>query len=107
MRSPWWVVGVLWALSAVALAAKKPAAAEAEAGIQVAGTILVGPEGKPLQYELQGAAGLPAEVRRYLDFHIPRAYLYFAMGFSILVETLNMLARRKQARKKRPPAVDA
>lgn len=72
MRSPWWVVGVLWALSALALGAKKPAAAEAEAGIQVAGTILVGPEGKPLQYELQGAAGLPAEVRRYLDFHIPR-----------------------------------
>lgn len=72
MRSPWWMVGVLWALSAVALAGKKPAATEAEAGIQVAGTILVGPEGKPLEYKLQGAAGLPAEVRRYLDFHIPR-----------------------------------
>lgn len=42
-----------------------------------------------------------------LDFHIPRAYLYFAMGFSILVETLNLLARRKQARKKSLPAPDA
>ena len=38
-----------------------------------------------------------------LDFHIPRAYLYFAMGFSILVESLNMVARRRQGRRKSPP----
>jgi predicted tellurium resistance membrane protein TerC len=36
-------------------------------------------------------------------FHIPRGYLYFAIAFSILVETLNLVAaaRRKKAR---PPA---
>src|SRR5690606_41339741 len=74
MRSPWWLVCVLWAVSAVALGARKPAPgqAEAEAGIHVAGTIVVGPEGKPLEYELTGANRLPAEVRRLLDFHIPR-----------------------------------
>ena len=38
-----------------------------------------------------------------LDFHIPRAYLYFAMGFSILVESLNLVARRRQSRRKSPP----
>jgi len=33
-------------------------------------------------------------------FHIPRGYLYFAIAFSILIETLNLLAaaRRKRAR---------
>jgi predicted tellurium resistance membrane protein TerC len=34
-----------------------------------------------------------------LEFHIPRAYLYFAMAFSAGVEGLNMLARRRQGRK--------
>lgn len=33
-------------------------------------------------------------------FHIPKGYLYFAMAFSVLVEVLNLLVRRK---KKRPP----
>jgi predicted tellurium resistance membrane protein TerC len=32
-------------------------------------------------------------------FHIPRGFLYFAMAFSGLVEVLNMLARRRQAKK--------
>ena len=32
-------------------------------------------------------------------FHVPKAYIYAAMSFSALVETLNMLARR--ARRKR------
>lgn len=74
MRSPWWVVCVLWAASAVALAAREPAnaGAEAEAGIQVDGTIVIGPDGKTREYELKGASVLPAEVRRFLDFHIPR-----------------------------------
>ncbi len=36
-----------------------------------------------------------------LDFHIPRAYLYFAMAFSGGVEGLNLVARRRQARKRR------
>ena len=34
-----------------------------------------------------------------LEFHIPRAYLYFAMAFSGGVEGLNMLARTRRARK--------
>lgn len=33
-----------------------------------------------------------------LDYHIPRAYLYFAMAFSGGVEALNMVSRRKQKR---------
>lgn len=34
-----------------------------------------------------------------LGFHIPRGYIYAAMGFSVIVETINILAGRK--RKKR------
>jgi predicted tellurium resistance membrane protein TerC len=26
--------------------------------------------------------------------HIPKDYIYFAMGFSVLVEAINLLARR-------------
>ncbi len=33
-----------------------------------------------------------------LDFHIPRAYLYFAMAFSAGVEALNMAARGRRRR---------
>jgi predicted tellurium resistance membrane protein TerC len=34
-----------------------------------------------------------------LHFHIPRGYLYFAVGFSIFVESLNLWsARRRRAR---------
>jgi predicted tellurium resistance membrane protein TerC len=33
-------------------------------------------------------------------FHIPRGYLYAAMGFSTLVELLNVLARRNRAKRK-------
>lgn len=29
-----------------------------------------------------------------LHYHIPRGYLYFAIGFSALMETLNLLASR-------------
>lgn len=32
-------------------------------------------------------------------YHIPRGFLYFAMAFSGLVETLNMVARHRQAKK--------
>lgn len=35
-----------------------------------------------------------ALVAEGFDFHIPRGYIYFAMVFSIIVETLNMLLRR-------------
>jgi predicted tellurium resistance membrane protein TerC len=31
-----------------------------------------------------------------LDFHIPKGYIYFAMGFSIFVETLNLMVRRRR-----------
>jgi predicted tellurium resistance membrane protein TerC len=30
-----------------------------------------------------------------MGFHVPKGYIYAAMGFSALVEALNMLARRK------------
>jgi predicted tellurium resistance membrane protein TerC len=33
-----------------------------------------------------------------MGYHVPRGYIYAAMGFSALVEALNMLARRKRAR---------
>ena len=36
-----------------------------------------------------------------LDFHIPKAYLYFAMAFSFMVEVLNMVVRRKNTKKKK------
>ena len=29
-------------------------------------------------------------------FHVPKGYVYTAMGFSAMVEALNMLARRKR-----------
>ena len=35
-----------------------------------------------------------------MGFHVPRGYIYAAMGFSALVEGLNMLARRKRAKAK-------
>ncbi|MBK8159233.1 MAG: TerC family protein [Rhodospirillaceae bacterium] len=35
-----------------------------------------------------------------LHFHIPKAYLYFAIAFSVLVEMLNLWARKKRARVK-------
>lgn len=31
-----------------------------------------------------------------LSFHIPRGYLYFAMGFSLMVEFLNLLRKKRQ-----------
>jgi predicted tellurium resistance membrane protein TerC len=35
--------------------------------------------------------------------HVPKGYIYAAMGFSVLVEALNMLSRRAQQRKKNAP----
>jgi predicted tellurium resistance membrane protein TerC len=32
-----------------------------------------------------------------LDQHIPKAYIYFAMGFSVFVETINIRASRKRS----------
>jgi predicted tellurium resistance membrane protein TerC len=35
-----------------------------------------------------------------MGFHVPKGYIYAAMGFAALVEALNMLARRKRVRQK-------
>lgn len=37
-----------------------------------------------------------ALVAEGMGFHIPKGYLYFAMGFSVLVESLNLAARRRR-----------
>jgi predicted tellurium resistance membrane protein TerC len=37
-----------------------------------------------------------------LHHHIPRGYIYFAMGFSIFVEMLNLKAHSKRKRKPTP-----
>ncbi len=34
-----------------------------------------------------------------LEFHIPRGYIYFAMGFAAIVETMNVWAQRRRMRK--------
>jgi predicted tellurium resistance membrane protein TerC len=36
-----------------------------------------------------------------LDFHIPRAYIYFAMAFAAAVEAVNVVANRKRRRLKK------
>jgi predicted tellurium resistance membrane protein TerC len=33
-----------------------------------------------------------------LGFHIPKGYIYAAMGFSVMVESLNLLAKRRRAK---------
>jgi predicted tellurium resistance membrane protein TerC len=38
-----------------------------------------------------------------LGFHIPRGYVYAAMGFSVSVEALNLLARRNRSQRKGGP----
>lgn len=38
------------------------------------------------------------------EFHIPKAYLYFAMAFSVLVEGLNVTVARRRARRVNPSA---
>ena len=38
-------------------------------------------------------------------FHVPREYLYFAIAFSVLVEVLNLLVRRKATKKNGIPPV--
>jgi predicted tellurium resistance membrane protein TerC len=37
-----------------------------------------------------------------LDFHIPRAYIYFAMAFAACVEAVNVVAHRKRRKKAKP-----
>ncbi|WP_028917184.1 TerC family protein [Pseudoxanthomonas sp. J35] len=38
------------------------------------------------------------------DVHVPKPYIYFAMAFSVLVEVLNLLMRRRAAQKRVPGA---
>ncbi len=33
-----------------------------------------------------------------LDFHIPQGYVYFAMGFSVFVEMLNLRMKKKRGK---------
>ena len=40
------------------------------------------------------------------DVHVPKPYIYFAMAFSVLVEWLNLLMRRRAAAHKVPGAGD-
>lgn len=40
-----------------------------------------------------------ALVAEGMGMHIPKGYLYFAMGFSVMVEALNIAARRRRGRK--------
>ena len=40
-----------------------------------------------------------ALVAEGFDFHFPRGYIYFAMGFAAAVETINVLAGRKRRRR--------
>ncbi|MBS0354015.1 MAG: TerC family protein, partial [Proteobacteria bacterium] len=35
-----------------------------------------------------------------MGFHIPKGYLYFAIAFSVGVETLNILAKKKRMKAK-------
>jgi predicted tellurium resistance membrane protein TerC len=37
-------------------------------------------------------------------FHVPKGYIYVAMGFSVAVEGLNMISRNRRARQARGPA---
>ena len=37
-----------------------------------------------------------------LEVHVPKPYIYFAMGFSVMVEWLNLLMRRRGAQHKHP-----
>lgn len=39
----------------------------------------------------------PALIAEGMGFHIPKGYLYVAMGFSVLVEVLNQIARTRSA----------
>ena len=39
-----------------------------------------------------------------LDAHVPKPYIYFAMGFAVLVEWLNLLMRRRAALHRVPGA---
>jgi predicted tellurium resistance membrane protein TerC len=36
------------------------------------------------------------------EVHVPKPYIYFAMGFSVLVEWLNLLMRRRGAQHQHP-----
>src|SRR5690606_26278746 len=72
MGSPWWLVGVLLGVSAVARAGKARPPAEAEAGVGVEGSIVGGSDGRTVEYEHREPERLPGPVSAYLEHHIPR-----------------------------------
>lgn len=41
-----------------------------------------------------------------LNIHIPRGFIYFAIAFSLAVETLNILVKARNARRGKPPPPD-
>ena len=65
MRSPWWWAVVLWVVAGLALAAEGGGEPQVEAGMLVSGRIVVGPDGKPSEYQpghrgVDGALPQPA-----------------------------------------------
>jgi predicted tellurium resistance membrane protein TerC len=42
-----------------------------------------------------------------MGFHVPKGYIYAAMGFSAFVEFMNMMARRKRVKERAGKAADA
>jgi predicted tellurium resistance membrane protein TerC len=44
-----------------------------------------------------------ALVAEGMEFHVPKGYLYFAMAFSLLVESLNVAVSRRKRRRAQPP----
>ena len=54
------------------------------------------PDGQDSRPQLPAADRHVAGGRRF-DQHIPKGYIYFAMGFSVLVEALNLRVRANRA----------
>lgn len=69
------------------------------ASAPVAGFIQRHPTTKMLALSFLLLVGV-ALVADGLHFHIPRAYLYFAIAFSMMVEALNLIAARRRKRKR-------
>jgi predicted tellurium resistance membrane protein TerC len=47
-----------------------------------------------------------ALVAEGFEFHIPKGYLYFAMAFSVVVESLNVAVARRRTRRNQGPSAD-
>jgi len=69
------------------------------ASASVAGFIVRHPTTKMLALSFLILIGV-ALIADGFDVHIPRGYVYFAMGFAGLVEAFNILARQRRARRR-------